>query len=355
MKFSTVIWDAQSGVRLAQVKASSGEWQRGRVTEQRHEFKLVDLALSRAELHNLFGKDRPRDRVLSVLWGQTPIYHGLIIDSEYTHATQTLSVAHKDVRELSAARWLFGIGGSGQTFNFTGSWRGIAREIAKVIYTDPISPAWPLPVALPPFEGGGAGMTVYGYEFRSGDDLLTDIEDMDNGPDLDFHPTFNGSTFGWELRIGAPHLSGPTFEYHLQAIESPLTDLTVKTVGEEKVTGVHGIGLGSEWDMVRGGAAAPVSAGLARDTKLTLKDADLGTVNARSAGFLASRIGTYEQWSFNVRTNEIDLAALRLGSTIRIESRGDLWVPDGFTTHRVLGFSGDYSTPETIKLTTEKM
>lgn len=356
---STVIWDAQSGDRLHQVEASSGAWQRGGVTDQTHTFPLPDLGLTRAEAHDLFGKDRPRDRVLAQCWNGIPLYHGLILDSDYHPATGMLDVVHCDVRELAAARWLFGIGGSTQTFQWTSrSWRGIASRVAKIIFTDPISPAWPLPVTIPADESGSESYLTDGYEFRSGEDLLADIEEMPGGPDLDFHPRITGDLFGWDLRIGTPTLTGPTVEFALQAVESPLTDVSVKTIGREKVTGVHGIGDGSEWDMIRGGAAAPVSAGLARDTTLTVKNASLSVLNKRSQGFLDTRVSTSQQWAFNVKTNDvdpggIDPTALRLGSTIRIESREDSWVDDGWTEHRVLGFSGSLDAPHTIKLTVE--
>lgn len=363
--WSTVIWDAQSGDHLAEVEASSGAWQRGGVTDQTHSFPLPALELgetraqSRALAHDLFGKDKPRDRVLSQCWKGVPVYHGLILDSDYSPATGMLDVFHSDVRELAAARWLFGIGGSTQTFQWAGrSWRGIASRVAKIIFTDPISPAWPLPVTIPADETGSQSFLTDGYEFRSGESLLAEIEEMPGGPDLDFHPRITGNSFGWDLRIGTPHLTGPMFEMHLQAEESPLTGLGVKTIGRDKVTGVHGIGDGSEWDMVRGGAAAPVSAGLARDTKLTVKNATLSVLNARSEGFLATRVVTSQQWSFNVKTTEadeggIDPSTLRLGSIIRISSSADWWIDDGWTEHRVLAFSGTLDDPHTINLTLE--
>jgi hypothetical protein len=354
MRYTVCIWDTQSGELLKIVKAEAGSWQRGRVVEQQTVFPLRSLPLTKSEMWNLFGRTRPRDRTLSVLVDDVPIYHGLILDSDYDKTTGNLKVTHSDVRELAAARWLFGIGGSSQTFQWTGlSWRGIAKSIAKIIYTDPISPAWPLPVNISEIDSGTKKLKTFGYEFKTGEDLLTDVEEMPGGPDLDFHPTRNGDTFGWDFRTGDPYLTGPTFEFHAQADNVQLTDVKVKTVGSQKVTGVHGIGEGSEWDMVRGGAFAPVSAGLARDTKLTLKSDELDTVNDRSEAFLASRLYTYEQWSFKVQTSAIDVTALRIGSIIRIESRGDDWIADGWTEHRVLGFSGAIENPETISVTTE--
>lgn len=354
--WSTCIWDCQSGSLLANVEASAGTWQRGRVIEQQHAFPLRSLGFSRSEAHDLFGKDRPRDRVLTQLWDGQPVYHGLVIDSDYTPHNGALTVKHNDVRELASARWLHGIGGWSQTWVFSGlSLRGIAQAVAKIIYTDPISAAWPLPVNVPTPEGGGASMVVHGFQLKTGEDLLSSIEETDGGPDLDFRPTLTGTSFGWDFVAGTPYLSGPAFELHLQAQKSSLTDVKVTTIGAEKITGVHGVGEGAEWDMIRGGAAAPVSAGLARDTKLTLKESNLATVNSRSAGFLESRLNTYQQWSFNVRIDEtgIDPAELRLGSIIRIESRGDEWIPEGWTDHRVLGFSGSLATPNTLTLTTE--
>ncbi|WP_417510560.1 hypothetical protein [Microbacterium sp.] len=359
--WSTVIWDAQSGTRLEEVEASAGSYQRGSVTEQTHSFALSALGLNRAEAHDLFGKDRPRDRVLSQCWNGVPVYHGLILDSDYHRDTGILDVVHNDLRELAAARWMYGIGGyyPALRFNWSGlSWRGMAARVARIIFTDPISGAWPLPVTIPAEEAGSEALDIWGWQFRSGEALLKEIEEMPGGPDLDFHPRITGNTFGWDFRIGTPFLSGPTFEFALQADESALTEVTVKTLGREKITGVFGIGEGSERDMVVGGAAASVSAGLARDTKLTVKSAHLGVVNQRSQAYLDSRLTTYQQWSFNLKTNAVDEgginpADLRLGSIIRVESRGDLWIPDEWTQHRVLGFSGSLDDPHTIKLTVE--
>lgn len=358
MRYSTQIWDAQSGETrpLGTVEAESGAWQRGRVIDQAHVFPLRSLGLSRSRAHDLFGRDRPRDRVLCVLADDKPVYHGLIINSDYSADTGKLTVTHKDVRELAATRWLFGIGASSQTWEWAGlSWRGIARAVAKIIFTDPISDAWPLPVTLPASEAGDETFKTYGYEFRHGESLLKEIEEMPGGPDLDFHPMLVNGKFGWELRIGSPFLEGPEFTFHLQAPHGALTDVGVKTVGDEKFTGVHGVGDGSEWDMVRGGAAAPVSAGLARDTKLTLKSDDLAKVNKRSAGYLDTRLETYQQWSFSARTDRLDVTRLRLGSIITIQSQGDEWIDDGYTRHRVLGFGGNITDPDSIDLTVEKV
>lgn len=354
MLFTTAIWDTQSGEELAVLPAEGGTWQRGRVIEENHTFPLRSLGLDVDDAYVLFGKDRPRDRVLTVLGDGVPLYHGLIIDSEYEKSTGRLIVKHWDVRELASGRWLFGIGGSNQTFAWSGlSWRGMARRVARIIYTDPISAAWSLPVNVGAEESGGESLTSEGYKFENGEDLFTVIEESPGGPDLDFQPYKRNGRYGWDFIAGAPYLTGPGYEFHAQAAKSGLTDLKVTTIGAQKITGVHGIGEGSEWDMVRGGAAAPVAAGLARDTKLTLKEASLDVVNQRSAAYLASRLDTYEQWAFNVRTDDIDLAALRLGSVIRIESRGDDWIRDGWSNHRVIAFSGDIAAPDSIALTVE--
>ncbi|MBO3663739.1 hypothetical protein [Microbacterium stercoris] len=331
------------------------------MTQQTHSFPLKSLGLSRSDAHDLFGKDRPRDRVLAHCWNGVPVYHGLIIDSKYHKTTGMLEVIHNDVRELAAARWLYGIGGyfPALRFHWTGlSWRGMASRVARIIFTDPISAAWPLPVTIPADEAGSEEMDIWAWQFRSGESLLKEIEEMPDGPDLDFHPRVTGTQFGWDLRIGAPTLSGPTFEVPMHAPESPLTDVVVHTIGE-KYTGVFGIGEGEERDLKVGGAAASVSAGLARDTKLTVKSGNKSVIDNRSSAYLNSRLTTTDQWSFNVKTTAvdpdggIDPAQLRLGSIIRVEERDDVWIDDGWTEHRVLGFSGSLDDPHTIKLTLE--
>jgi hypothetical protein len=359
--WSVVIADAQSGVALDTVPASAGSWQRGRVTPQTHSFPLHSLGYSRAQAHDLFGKDRPRDRVLWHCYRGTPVYGGLIIDSDYNRDTGMLDVVHNDVRELAAFRYLYGIAGyfPSLRYHWTGlSWRGMASRVARLIFVFPHSSAWPLPITVPSDEAGSEEMDIWGWQFRHGESLLKEIEEMPNGPDLDFHPRLSGTEYGWDMRIGNPFLTGPTFEVALHAIEQPLTGVKVKTIGE-KITGVFGIGEGSEQDMKVGQVALDVSVGLSRDTKLTVKSGNQGVVERRATGFLMSRATTSQQWSFSVNTidadpkNGIDPRSLRLGSIVRVESQDDPWIDDGWTEHRVLGFSGSLASPNKLDLTLE--
>lgn len=357
MLWSTCVWDTQTGVKLADMHATAGSWQRGRVVEQTHTFPLWEQDYDRTTLRDIFGRFRPRDRVLSVLANGVPVYHGLILDTDYQPATKEITVTHKDVRELAANRWMHGINGSSQTFNWTGlSPRGLATRVARLAFTANFSAAWPLPISVPADEAGTKSLKFYGYEFRTAESLLTDISEMSGGPDVEFQPTIDGDgRFGWEFLVGDPYLSGPTLEYHLQAPESPLKNVNVKTIGSEKITGVHAIGEGSEWKMVRGGAAEPSASGLSRDTKLTLKDKKLAQVNDRAEGYLNGRRSTYQQWTFDLNADDVNAHLLRIGSIVRIESRGDPWISDGWTEHRILGFGGNLADPDTVSLTIERI
>lgn len=357
MRWSTCIWDTQTGDEIATPEASTGSWQRGRVVEQTHTFALRSIGYDRAEARDMFARDRPRDRVLSVMANDVPVYHGLILDTDYAPASGELTVTHKDVRELAANRYMYGINGSSQTFDWKNlSWRGLATRVARRAFRENFSAAWPLPIAIPADEAGNEDLKIYGYEFRTAESLLTEISEMPGGPDIDFHPTRAADgRFGWDMRVGDPYLSGPTLEYNIQAEKSPIKDLVVKTIGSEKITGVHAIGEGSEWDMVRGGAAAPSAAGLSRDTKITLKNKTRAAADKRAEAYLAARTIPHQQWSFNLNADDIDVGALRIGSIVRLESRGDAWINDRWTEHRILGFGGNISRPDTIDLTLERI
>lgn len=355
MAEQTVIWDTQSGKKIETVEADSGSWQRNRDTEQRHVFHLPSLGLNRAQLHDIFGYDKPRDRVLAHIEDGVVMYHGLILDSVFDDDTETLSVIHRDVRELASGRWLHGIGGyyPSLRFQWSGlSWRGIASRIAEIIFTAPISGAWPIPMQIPAAESGGESLEVWAYSFRSGENLLAEIEEREGGPDIDFAPTGNGVDFGWQMRIGAPYLTGQTIDVYRAAPRTPVRKLQVETKGREKATGIFGIGDGSEQDMVVGGAAAAVSAGLARDDRVIDKMANLATINSKASARLGARLAPARQYTLALQKDQIRMSDLQVGATLRLHSSGSLWIPDGWSEHRISGY-GSTVGADTVELDLE--
>lgn len=353
--WSVAIHDTQTGNLILDYTTgvSGGSWGRGDVTQRSHTFPLRGDGLDRAARRYAF---RKWDSTLVHLWDGVPVYAGLITDTTYDKASGVLTVSHADVRLITRKRMMFGIGAynpAGQVVCAGLSLRGIVRRMVHIGMVLPYSEAWPLPINLPTEETGSVPTrTYYHYEFQTIDKILTDIEGEENGPDIEFQPVYDSNgRLSWDLLIGNPYLTGPTFEAHLTGDAQP-TDVTVVENGQEQTTGVFALGKGSEQDMRVGQAALPVSAGLSKDVVVAHKDIDHGGhLFALAQGDLAATKSPTIQWTAKVRTAEVNPATLRIGSTLRTFSQDDEWIEDGWNTHRVIGFSGDYTN--TISLTLE--
>ncbi len=351
----TVIWETRSGNHLETVEPLGGSFERGRVTDSQHVFQIDALGLKPAERIELFGEDRPRDRVLSHIVDGVPIYHGLLLDWDYDDDAGTYTVTHTDLREILSGRYLYGVGGyhaDGQ-FNWTGlSWRGVMARALYFLLRFEDSDRWSVPVNLPDEETGSEEFLTWCYEMRLGESIISDIEKRPGGPDLDFQPIATSSGYGWDARIGAPYLTGPYFEAALGAAKSPLKNLKIARRGRSVLTGVFGIGDGSE-QRLQVAQVPSENDRIIRDAKVTFKSEFGDALYDRAQGYLNARLKPADSWSFNMASEGIDLTELRIGSTIGVLADGHRFAPDGLTEHRVLGFGLDLGAPDTVKLTLE--
>ncbi len=350
MVWSVEIRDTQTGVLQMQVEASGGAWGRGDSSERQHTFPLRGDGMTRSARRDLF---RKWDRTILQCWDGGPVYAGLISSTSWDPATGMLTVSHVDIRDIARRRMLFGVGSyvpSGTTVCTNLSRRGIARRLIYLGYVFPFSAAWPLPVNLPAEEAGSISRTFYHYEFQTVDQLLSDVQSESGGPDVDFQPKLSGGLLSWDALIGSPYLAGPTFELSLTGDDQP-TGVTVTENGQKQATGIFTLGKGSEQDMRVGSDALPVSAGISKDFVVPHKDIDdVARLNSLATSDVAKLSAPTVQWTLNVQASVVNPATLRIGSTIRTWSQGDEWISDGWTTHRVIAFSGDFTEKITLTL-----
>jgi hypothetical protein len=108
----------------------------------------------------------------------------------------------------SAADMVFGPS-SPDPANQALSWGSVARRLVEMATVgNPYSEFW-LPIVLPDVAPGTATITYYATDFAYIGQRLTEIIQMDGGPELEFSPEFtdaNESAFMWRMRIGEPRL-----------------------------------------------------------------------------------------------------------------------------------------------------
>lgn len=351
--WSAQIHDTQTGNRLGTVKLAAGEWGRGDQVMRSSQI-VLNRRRSQSSWRDLIVGPGFWDRTLVILFDGVPIYAGLILAApSWRPATNILTVRHVDLSVLLGRRWMHGVGpstgGGGYvpsgSFSVSGvSLRGALRAILQRTYLDPISAAWPVPVDLPASETGSFSKTWYFYEFQNAADMIRELVEQDGGPDIDLRPYLtSGGKLRWEQRIGTPRVTGPGHKLMLSAERNAAAAWDVSLDGVDTATGIHFPGKGTERDMRVGSAAAPVSAGLARDSISTDKNDDnVASLSAKAAGRLTVLKAATEERSFTIATSKISPANVQIGSIIQSHSYGDLWMPDGYTSDRVVGFSGSY-------------
>ncbi|WP_067198937.1 hypothetical protein [Microbacterium sp. XT11] len=349
MAWSTRIFDTQTGAPIEIITPRSGTWSRGDRMPNRTVLNLGDDGLTRAQRKDLF---QPRVRSVAVCWDDTPVYFGRITNVDYEKNTQELTLTHQDFRTLAAKRHLWGVSSYNPAFtmDFRGySMRGVVRQILYYAFVHPYSPAWPINVDVGGAELGSSPWALYfGYDLQTADEILQDIEDDLNGPDIELEPVYRSGVAWLEARIGTPFLTGPTFELPLTASATPgvddggsLLNVKVQADGTEQATGVFTLGRGSEEDMRWGEASLPSSYPVSSDYVVPYKDVDdTARLNTLAQSWVQSHAGPRVQWSADVLTRDVSPAQLRVGSMLRILTDGDPWIDDGVISRRVIGYKG---------------
>lgn len=353
MSWSYWIVDTRTGVKQLPLQPASGSWGRQLNGDKqgRHTFNLSTSKLTRAQWRAL---TVPLARTLVVSWAGVAWYAGMITARPFDMDSSTLTLEHADIRSIFADRYPFGAGSyAGGTLVCTNrSWRAI---VARVVQRGLDGPGgiYSLPIVLPSTSEAENphSKTYHNYNFTTVYDALADLQKTEGGPDTDFEPRWNANgDLEWLLRVGsptAPALTGGVVEFNMTAAQKALTGVTVGENSAKQVTGVFGIGQGSEEDMIVGSVGNPEEAATipARDITESHKTAE---TEAAAAQFAAASIAVLQhptnQWDFTIVLGELNgtqVAALRLGATLRLYYKGHMWIEDGWHDLRLVGFTGD--------------
>lgn len=353
------ICDTQTGNRLQQVHPSACRWKTSitSIGDASHSFQLRDreTELDRATWQNLA---IPWARSLVTCWDDVPVYAGLGSGWAYDPFTGVLEIRSKELRVIFGSRMPFQVPEYAPTGVMAVSGKSLRGIMRQIIYwgalKSPPTSGWWLPIALPGDESGGEARSWQHYNFETVEQLIGQIEDADGGPDLNLRPRWSATgSLEWDARIGTPLLGGPTFEYDLTAPDNGLTSFAVTADASKQLTGVFGLGKGSEADMKYGlgrnsdvpGPNIP-NLDATRSFK-TLSDPAVLTQRA------VSELRAF-RWPSTV-TNPNPLAAdvlpsMVLGSTIRAWISGDGFLPDGWASSIVTSMSGDGSERLTLEV-----
>lgn len=341
MAWSYWICDTITGQKQLLVNPVSGSWERklNGVGSGQHTFVVQGHPFGRARWRDLL--DQKWNRTLVVCWETVPVYAGIITAAD-PQSNGTVVVSHYELRAIFDRRFPFTVSGytEGTRYIPDRTLRGMVYQMLVQAVTG--APRRSLPLAFPAFdEAGSEDRVLYNYEFISIEQAIREVQDSDNGPDIDFQPrwTFDGK-LQWLIRVGTPFLDGPAFELNPTAPQSRVISVSGQTQGDRMVTAVHAIGKGEEEDMRVGGAEIGGTTPALEVARPFKTIDDLNALNAHA-------LSEAETFAVPIMQPAVTLPAsmvmpnLLPGSTVRLLFEDHWWFLDEPMNMRCVSFSGD--------------
>lgn len=347
--------DTITGDLLLEVEPASGSWSRLlNVSGQgRHTFSLGDRLISRDDWRD---NTTPWARTLLQCWDDAPVYAGLITGRPYDRDTSMLTLNTTDFRSLLQFRYPWGDSSywedeaAGLVGRLVIENKTMVSAVGIVLEQSLIGPVsalatYSLPLVLPSLTDVGSFSTVYeNFNFQKTSDILSEIQEMDGGPDIEFSPRWaSAGRFEWLARVGA--LTGGTFEFDLTSPTSPVSSVKVAEDALKQVTGVIGVGEGSGPTIIVGGGygggiVTPADIPSREETAVWRMVKTIPDAVALSIERLAAYKYPTVQPGLTVQASEVSPADLVLGSTVTLIDDGDPFLPDGESDWRLIGLSG---------------
>lgn len=359
--YSCQIVDTLTGVKLQELQPASGTWKTlvNSIGSGQHSFLLRDAEtpLPAATWRDL---TTPWGRTLVVSWtswfGQvSAVYAGLIDSRSWEKTSGTLTVSHQEMRALLRKRLSSDLPRFWPYSSFTISGRSLpSAALAVCVYglLDQPGSIWTLPVVFStPNEAGPYSFEWPHTKFDTVDAMLRQITDTDGGPDVWFQPAWSSSgRLEWWVQIGSPRLPGSTFEWNMGADVHPVSDFNEAEDGSQMLTGVFGLGEGSEADMLLSKAGSlPGPVVPAMDSTRPHKEIDdQARLDGLTMGDLRLARWPSKGQTFALQLDDGSLGPVaRLGDTLRVGARlrvfdpGDEFMAEGWRGGYLVGLSGD--------------
>lgn len=123
------------------------------------------------------------------------------------------------------------------TATYTGSYTDIAKQLVDAALE------WgALAVTTPStLDGGLYTRTYYGWDLALVGDRLTDLTELENGPELEFTPVHESGHFGWTLR-GAPELMDTVWQWNSAVPGQRVQLVNVDEDGDDMASQSWGLG-----------------------------------------------------------------------------------------------------------------
>ncbi|WP_152221804.1 hypothetical protein [Arthrobacter citreus] len=288
------------------------------------------------------------NRTLVAEWDGEPVYAGIIWDWDYDLDRRVLTVKHADFWSILSRRLLFTTDLSKiATQKLVHASRSLWDLARKTVEAGTVG-VFSLPVV---YQGGGSGAhsrTYYGYSLPRVLDALEEIMNISGGPDVVFDPRWSADGSSLEYLMWDAADPGGALEFNLSAESCGLFGVRVRNDAQNMATIVIGTGEGSEKKMLTRAATTATTVHLMGDASFP-QEKELAVLQQRTDAKLNLLKRPTEQWSAKLLASATQrVTLLKLGRTIRVYTKGDPMISDGYRTLRLIQYSG--SLGETIDL-----
>jgi hypothetical protein len=295
-------------------------------------------------------------------WKGTPIVAGPII-SNPTETMKGISLTCGGIRSVLGKRFVHyeqtdwsKLAASPAVFLQGRSHGTIAKDIVKLVQE---KPGGVLPISFPIADQTIANDADHQKTYRpfnvstnSCNDLLTNLSNITNGPDILFKPRLvadNQLTFDmWHGTEGAPRIAQNDIPvWDTTAENGDVTDMQIIRTGTYQTARVYGIGAGSdEGTLIRVATdTSAVQKGFPfLETYISDQSETPAVVQAHAQGNLDANKLPLKEVQITIRADSaIPLGQFWPGDLVYVVTKGWIAVPDGINKMRLLAINGDGS------------
>lgn len=265
------------------------------------------------------------------------LYAGVITEAAYDWATKVLALTHSDIWVFWDRRFVLAdrtndLASSKVTWSNISPQTMAVRAVKAGVNAQGSPLRYAMPVVFPAETIGALDRVIYGYSLETVRDILDDVMESENGPDIDFRPRWSTEgTLEWVMEFNAN--KSVVFDYNLDADQTPVTGMTYQLSGTGLANKVYGLGEGTEKKMLVRQSSGDLSPYPALEADESFKEVKkLTQLQDRTTGARKALDGAIRQVSLKVRDDGPPrVTDLRLGATIRWKADKDSWLLSGWS------------------------
>lgn len=354
----------QDGLRDLELEmAGNGTWQRRLMYRGKGQHRLKPEANHDAE-GGAWGRLRPAERTLVVSYRGTPIYAGIIWDATYERDTGLVVLDHEDIWSLLRRRFAVpqhhadGTDTSVIDTEVTYSGLSLETQAKRVVQLGERGPRagtaqYALPIVYDEDQTGTYEFTHSTRDFKSVDQALLEITELEGAPSFDFRPYWVTGGLRWRMEpVYEVTDTSETLLLDYSAEDTPVTDLKYRRNASEYFTEIHGTARNAAGDTIhrrRWQSSSLGEHGVALAMQESLPDVEAGADLQRAVnGIFTERRSAIALTELRVKLGDDGVHlhpglgmgnGLRMGMRVILRGHGDPVLPDGDLERVLIGFS----------------